>query len=117
MLWAILLERLELLWRRVRLMARLPLRVGHAINDLASLALFERQAAGPGGVLVPVRQAIPAEPGKVHEVDVLHVGPFPKMFDEPPECRRLEFGPRRDIKFNHLIAPGPRAAPLAWEKD
>src|SRR3712207_8668716 len=49
-------------------------RSGHAVDVLAALVLRERHAALVGGFLEPVRKAVPAEAGKVHEVDVLHVG-------------------------------------------
>src|SRR5262249_23409812 len=40
----------------------------------------------------PVRQAIAAEAGKIHQVDVLHVGALAQMLDEAPERGGLELG-------------------------
>src|SRR5581483_1235432 len=69
---------------------RLPGVVRHPVDDLARLVLGELDALGLSGLLVPVREAVPAEAGKLHEVDILHVAPLAKMGEEPPEGRGLE---------------------------
>src|SRR5579885_2183465 len=72
------------------LILRLPGGVRHAVDDLARLLLGELDPFGLGGLLVPVREAVPAEAGKLHEVDVLHVAPLAEMRNEPPEGFGLE---------------------------
>src|SRR5215218_9255020 len=79
------LEGRELRPGRLVLVARLPGVVRHAVDVLAALVLGERDAARVGGLLQPVRQAVAAEPGEVHQVDVLHVRACPQVLDEAPE--------------------------------
>src|SRR5882757_1959199 len=55
------------------LMGRLPGLVGHAVDGLAALVLGHRRTLGVGGFLEPVRQAIAAEAGEVHQVDILDI--------------------------------------------
>jgi len=38
-----------------------------------------------GGVLEPVGQAVAAEAGQIHQIDVLDVGARPQMLDQAPE--------------------------------
>ena len=53
-----------------------------------------------GGFLaIPPAQAVPAEPGQVHQVDVLHVGAFAQMLDQPAERRGLQFGSGCGVEF------------------
>src|ERR1043165_602593 len=56
------------------LVLRLPFVVRHAVHALAALVLAQRHALGVGRILHPVRQAVAAEAGEIHQVDVLHVG-------------------------------------------
>ena len=51
--------------------------------------------------LVPVRQAIAAEAGQVHQVDVLDIRAMAQMRDEPAEGSRLELGPGLVIDILH----------------
>src|SRR6516162_10402457 len=74
------------------LMLGLPLIVRHAVNPLAALVLGHRYTACIGGVLHPVRQAIAAEAGEIHQVDVLHVGVLAQMLDQAAERGGLELG-------------------------
>src|SRR4051794_12904315 len=90
------LARLEggaLFGARLALVARLPLLVGHAVDMRPALLLGERDAARVRRLLEPVRQAVAAEPGEVHEVDVLHVRAGAQVLHEPAQDRRLEFSP------------------------
>src|SRR5215204_3287082 len=93
--------RLELCGGRLALVTRLPVVVGHAVDVLAALVLRQRHAARVGRVLEPVREAVAAEAGEVHEVEVLHVGSRPQMLDQPAEGRRLELAARRLVDVVH----------------
>src|SRR4029079_4644284 len=77
-----LLERRLLLLRRLFLVLGLPLLERLAVDDLSALVPGHRNALGVGGVLHPVRQAIAAEAGEIHHVDVLHVGAATQMLDQ-----------------------------------
>src|SRR6185437_5384154 len=81
-----------LLRARLLLMLLAPLVVGHAVNDLARLRVGKLDTALPGGLAVPSRQAIAAEPGQIHQVDILHIGALAQMRDEGAERRGFEFG-------------------------
>ena len=80
-----------LLRRRLRLVTRLPLRLRHAVDRLPALVPGHRHAALVGGFLHPVRQAIAAEAGEIHQVDVLHVGAAAQMLDQAAVDRGFEF--------------------------
>src|SRR3954447_23023454 len=67
------------------LMLGLPFLIRHAIDRLTALVLGHRHAAGVSGLLHPVRQAIAAEGGENHPVDVLHVGARARMLQKAPE--------------------------------
>jgi hypothetical protein len=47
---------------------------GSPVNRLARLVLAHREAARFRGFAIPVGQAVAAEAGQDHQVDVLHVG-------------------------------------------
>src|SRR5580700_502279 len=68
---------------RFVLMLGAPFVVGHAVDDLAAFVLGHRQAFGVGRVLHPVGQAVAAEAGQIHQVDVLHVGAGAQVLDQP----------------------------------
>ena len=51
-------------------------------------------AALGGGRAIPLRQAVPAEPREVHDVDVLNVGALAKMLHQPAKRRGLDLGAR-----------------------
>ena len=83
---------------RRRLRARLglvrgdPVGVGHAVDDLARRVLAEGDAALGGRLLVPAGEAVAAEAGEVHQVDVLHVGPGAQVVAQRAEGGGLELG-------------------------
>src|SRR5580704_220697 len=81
-----------LLGGRLLLVLLAPLVVGHAVDDLARLRVAELDALFLGRRAVPFRQAVAAEPGQVHQVDILHVGTLAQMRDEGAEGRGFEFG-------------------------
>src|SRR5215203_1494272 len=97
----VLLEGGELFRARLALVTRLPVVVGHAVDVLAALIPRQRHTARVGRVLEPVREAVAAEAGEVHEVEVLHVGSRPQMLDQPAEGRRLELAARRLVDVVH----------------
>src|SRR5580704_10761922 len=90
-LWACFFECRLLIGGRFLLMLGAPFVVGHAVDDLAALVLGHRQALGVGRVLHPVGQAVAAEAGQIHQVDVLHVGAAAKMLDQAAIHRGFEF--------------------------
>ena len=47
-----------------------------------------------GGGAIPLGEAVPAEAGEVHQVDVLHVGALAQMRHQRPERGGLELGPQ-----------------------
>src|SRR5690606_15703041 len=67
------LERGQLLRRRLALVAGLPLVERLAVHDRACLVLVERDAVFRGRLAIPIGQAVAAEAGEDHQVDVLHV--------------------------------------------
>src|SRR3954466_936423 len=71
---------------------RLPGLIGHAVDRLAALVLADPDALGVGLFLHPVRQAVAAEAGQVHQVDVLDVGAPAQVLDQAPENGGFEFG-------------------------
>lgn len=74
-------------------MFRLPLAERHAIHRLARIVLAQRDALLNGGIAVPVREAIPAEAGEDHQVDVLHVcARMHQMVAKAAEGRGLKLG-------------------------
>src|SRR5262245_41808886 len=100
-------ERRLLLGRGLLLVLRLPLLERLAVDDLAALILGHRHAFSVGRVLHPVRQAIAAEAGEIHHVDVLHVGAAAQMLDETPVHGGLKFGAGL-IVHGKLPVSGPR---------
>src|SRR5687768_8047812 len=66
-------------------MLGLPLVVGHPVDRLARVGVGELDATLGGGRPVPLREAVPAEPREVHDVDVLDVGALPEVLDEAAE--------------------------------
>src|SRR3954451_239363 len=96
-----LLEGGELFRGRLALVTRLPVLVRHAVDVLAALILRQRHAARVGRVLEPVREAVAAKAGEVHEVEGLHVGSCPQMLDRPEKRRRLKLAQRRITNVVH----------------
>src|SRR5882724_1706212 len=83
---------LLLVARSLLLVLGLPLVVRHAVDDLAGLRVGDLDAARAGFLSVPARQAIAAETGQVHQVDVLHIRAFLQMRDQPAKGGGFEFG-------------------------
>src|SRR5439155_3436470 len=83
-------ELVELLARRLGLVARFPALIRHAVDDLARLLVGEVEPALLGGGAIPFRQAVAAEACKVHQVDVLHVGALAEMLHQAAKGRRLQ---------------------------
>src|SRR6266852_8783255 len=81
-----------LLGARFLLVLLAPLVIGHAVDDLARLGVAERNALLLGRGAVPFRQAVAAEAGEVHQIDVLHVGALAQMRDQRAERRGLKLG-------------------------
>src|SRR5262249_45715877 len=73
-LLALRLGKLRLLFGRgLFLIALLPFRRRHPVDDFARFVLFQRDALFCGGFPIPIAQTVTAEAGEVHHVDVLHV--------------------------------------------
>src|SRR6185369_10263718 len=98
------------------LVLRLPLVVRHAVDDLARLRIGHLEALLAGLLAVPARQAVAAESGEIHQVDVLHVRALLQVRNQAAEGRGLQFGAGLVI---HGISPWlriwaqPRAAATA----
>src|SRR5262245_44835984 len=67
--------------RSLGLVALLPFLVGHAVNELARFILAECDAALGSRLLIPVRQAVAAEAGEIHQIDVLDVSAGAQMLE------------------------------------
>src|SRR5580698_4091770 len=83
---------LLLVARGLFLVLGLPLVVRHAVDDLAGLGVGDLDAARAGFLAVPARQAIAAETGQVHQVDILHIRALLQMRDQPAKSGGFEFG-------------------------
>jgi hypothetical protein len=83
------------------LMFRLPLVIRHSVDELSRL--FPRYIGPPRFccILIPIGKAISAETRKIHQVDVLHIGPLSKMLDKTAQHRRLELGVEIGIDWGH----------------
>src|SRR5262245_25575628 len=86
------IEGLFLLRTRLLLMLRLPLLVGHAVDNLPRLGIRQLQAALLRGFPVPARQAVAAEAREIHEVEILHVRALAQMLHEAAEGGGFQFG-------------------------
>lgn len=94
------LQLFQLLGGRRRLEAVFPFLIRHAINRLQSIRIGEFvHAQFLGSRMVPFGQAIAAEIGDDHELDVLHLGMRAEMIHQPAEYRGLEFG---TLGFVHI---------------
>src|SRR5262245_9636987 len=83
---------LLLLARRFLLVLGLPFVVRHAVDDLARLGIGYLDAPRARLLAVPARQAVAAETGQIHQVDILHVGALLQMLDQPAKGGGFEFG-------------------------
>src|SRR5262245_29454017 len=108
-----LLERRDGLGARLLLVPRLPFLVGHAVDDLARGVLRELHASLGGRLLVPIGEAVAAEAGEVHEVDVLHIGALAEVLDEPPEGGGFELRRQVLVELGHLPSPSLSCARIA----
>src|SRR5262249_52092059 len=70
----------------------LPLLERLAVDDLAALVLGHRHALLVRRLLHPVGEAIAAEAGEIHQVDVLHVGTAAQVLDQAAIDGGFEFG-------------------------
>jgi hypothetical protein len=79
----------------------LPVTVGHAVDDLASCSPCPGSCPfrqpHPG---IPIGQAIPAEPRKVHHVNVLNIGTPTQVLDQPAENGSFQLNFRLLIHIN-----------------
>src|SRR6185437_12707508 len=80
-----------------------PFVVRHAVDDFAALLLRHRHAALVGGILHPVGEAVAAESGEIHEVDVLYVGARAQMLDQSTENGGFEFRPALVLGGHDLL--------------
>src|SRR6056297_333227 len=77
----------------IGLMAPLPLVIRHSIIGVACRILGHLDAALMRGLLIPATEAVAAEPGEVHQVDILHVGALVhQVMAQLAECGGLELG-------------------------
>ena len=75
----------------------------------------DRQISTPrscGGRAVPLRQAVPAEPREVHDVDVLDVGALAEVLHQPAERRGLDLGARLIGNVGHA----PMHSHVVWKR-
>src|SRR5262245_12836067 len=79
------IEGLLLLRAGLFLMLRLPFVIGHAVDDLPRFGIGQFHAALLGRFAIPARQAVAAEAGEIHQVEILHVGALPQMLHEAAE--------------------------------
>src|ERR1700742_877173 len=63
---------------------RFPGLVRHAVDGFTALVLGHCHALGVGRILEPIRQAIAAEAGQIHQIDVLHISARPQRLDQAP---------------------------------
>ena len=77
-----------------------PVLVGHAVDDLAALGLADLDPLLGGGLLIPAAEAVPAEAGQVHHVDVLHIAAVAQVVAQAAEHGRLDLG---HVKLGHLV--------------
>src|SRR5262245_9263957 len=90
-----------LLRARLLLVLRLPVPVRHAVDNLARLVLAQPLPLLLGGFLIPVGEAVAAEAGEVHQVDVLHVGAFAQVRDELAVSCGLKLGTGLVVEVAH----------------
>src|SRR5690606_29017700 len=98
--------------RRFGLILCLPLLIRHAVDQLARLFLRHRDALFPRRFLIPVRQAVAAEAGEVHQVDILHVGTVAQMRHELAEGGRFQLRPGLLVKLGHSSPPSAGATSM-----
>src|SRR5690348_4010369 len=106
-------ERGLLFRTRFLLVLRLPLLVRHAVDDLPGVRVGQSHTLRLGRLAVPPAQAVAAEPGEVHQIDVLHVGALAQMIHEPAKSRSFQFSAGRlvELRCSH---GGPPSA-CSWK--
>ena len=82
------------------LMIRLPICIGHAVNQCAALLLAERT-----GVRNPVAKAVAAKPCQPHQVYILGIGSMLEVPDQPAECSRSHLVFKR-VDISHVMSLG-----------
>src|SRR4051812_2215101 len=82
------LQPLRLRRRGLFLILRLPLLIRHAVDTLACLRIRHGDALLLRFLAIPAREAVAAEAGEIHEIDVLHIGALAQMLDQAAERRR-----------------------------
>ena len=75
----------SLLWRRVLLVFLFPFLEGHAVDQGASMILRYRSSGILRRFGVPVGEAVSAETGKIHEIDILNIASLGEMLEKPPK--------------------------------
>ena len=63
----------------------------HAIDCRSGLVIVHIKPAVSGRSQVPFRQAVPAEAGQIHLVNILNIAAFLEVFDKPAKCGGLDF--------------------------
>src|ERR1700722_7666017 len=96
-----------LLLARLFLVLGLPFLARHAVNDLPRVWIAQAETFRLSRLTIPTAQAIPAEPRQIHQIDVLHVGPFAQMLDQAAERGSLKFGLGGGVRcgFGHGVPP------------
>src|SRR5262249_6513214 len=82
----------------------LPFLIRHAVDRLTARVLAERDAALVGLFLHPVGQAVAAEAGEIHQIDVLHVSARAQVLDEAAKNRGFELGAGLVVE-GHGVSP------------
>src|SRR5579863_1803293 len=77
---------------RLFLVLLFPFVVGHAVDRLACFRIGQLDAALLSTFAIPTRQAIAAEAGEIHQIEILHVGTAPQMVDQLAERAGFELG-------------------------
>src|ERR1700732_5012482 len=94
-----------LLGARLLLVLLAPFVIGHAVDNLARFRIAQRDALLLGRGPVPFRQAVAAEAGEVHQIDILHIGALAQMLDQSAEGRGFELGAGLVIHGHLLFSP------------
>src|SRR5262245_38425349 len=117
-------ERRLLLGRGILLVLLPPFVIGHAVDSGTALILAQGQAPGVGRLLHPVGQAVAAEAGEIHQIDVLHVGARARVLDQAPEYGGFELGAGLVVEIHGKNPPrrlpgryGGAAGPAIGQKE
>src|SRR5471032_3078369 len=87
-----LVEGLFLVARGLFVVLGVPFVVGHAVDDLAGLGIGDFDPLFAGFLAIPARQAVAAETGQIHQVDVLNVGALLQVRHQPAKGGGFELG-------------------------